>query len=111
MKTNPLKLLGTGMIILGALMLIVACLPFASNLLETPFNIYILLALLLCIGGLFTHILTNKRLPLDEIEEEESPTFEYNNVSENTVVANPEPEVKEDPERTITVNPRNKAKK
>ena len=70
MKTNPLKLLGTGLILLGAVMLILACF-FFTNLLETPFNIYILISLLLCIGGLVVHILLNKRLPLDDVSEDD----------------------------------------
>ncbi len=70
MKTNPMKLLGTGMILLGAVMLIIACF-FATGLLETPFNIYILISLLLCIGGLVVHILLNKRLPLDDVSEDD----------------------------------------
>lgn len=70
MKTNPMKLLGIGMILLGAIMLIIACF-FATGLLETPFNIYILLALLLCVSGLIVHIIMNKRLPLDEVPEDD----------------------------------------
>ncbi len=70
MKTNPMKLLGTGLILLGAIMLIIACF-FATGLLETPFNIYILLAVLLCIGGLIVHIIMNKKLPLDDVPEDE----------------------------------------
>ena len=69
MKTNPLKLLGTGLVVLGAIMLLVASF-FFTNLLETPFNIYILLALLFCIGGLIVHIILNKRLPLDDVKED-----------------------------------------
>lgn len=65
-----MKLLGTGMILLGAVMLIIACF-FATGLLETPFNIYILISLLLCIGGLVVHILLNKRLPLDDVSEDD----------------------------------------
>ena len=76
MKTNPLKLLGTGLILLGAVMLILACF-FFTNLLETPFNIYILLALLFCVGGLVVHIIFNKRLPLDDAKEDEDLPVVY----------------------------------
>ena len=84
MKTNPLKLLGTGLILLGAVMLILACF-FFTNLLETPFNIYILLAVLFCVGGLFAHIIFNKRLPLDDVPEDDEKSVEA--YSEDTVTA------------------------
>ena len=74
MKTNPLKLLGIGMVVVGALMLIVGCF-FVTSLLETPFNIYILIGLLLCVGGLITHIYVNKKLPLDDVPEDEYSRF------------------------------------
>ena len=84
MKTNPLKLLGTGLILLGAVMLILACF-FFTNLLETPFNIYILLAVLFCVGGLFAHIIFNKRLPLDDVPEDDDKQIEVYN--EDTITA------------------------
>ena len=83
MKTNPLKLLGTGLVVLGAIMLLVASF-FFTNLLETPFNIYILLALLFCIGGLIVHIILNKRLPLDDVKEDADVPEVYD---EDTVTA------------------------
>lgn len=69
MGTNLLKLLGIGITLLGALLLILGGFVF-TDLLDQHFNWFILLGLVLVVGGLFTHIILNKRLPLDDEPED-----------------------------------------
>ena len=70
MGNNVLKLLGICLTLLGALLLILGAFVL-TDLLDQHFNWYILLGLVLVIGGLFTHIILHKKLPLDDDKKEE----------------------------------------
>ncbi|MCR4614144.1 MAG: hypothetical protein K5778_09085 [Bacteroidaceae bacterium] len=70
MKNSQKKNLGIGLVVLGAVLLILATvIPPLGNLLDI--NIYTAGSAFLVIVGLIVHIWMNKKLPLDEEPEDE----------------------------------------
>ena len=65
MDNSILKKLGIFITLLGALMIVLAMFVF-TDLLDQHFNWFITLSTLLVIGGLFVHIIMNKKLPLED---------------------------------------------
>ncbi len=70
---NTKKLFGILLTLFGACLAVLATfIPQLNFLLDQPFNWFISLSLLCILGGLALHIILNKKLPLDDEEEDET---------------------------------------